>query len=128
MSTNHGEIHWTELNTWDVAKAKAFYEKTLGWTFEDVPMPDMQQPYTIARKGEKVIAGIFPMTSPDFDGLPDHWMTYFAVEDVEAATQAVKAAGGSVKHEPFDVPQVGKIAIVADSGGGVSGFMTPSDA
>ena len=127
MTTGHGEIHWTELNVWDVAKAKAFYAQTLGWSFEDVPMPQMEQPYTIARKGDKVVAGIFPMTSPQFDGLPDHWVTYFAVSDIDAMVETVKAAGGSIKHEPFDVPEVGRIAIVADAGGAYSGFITPAD-
>ena len=28
----HGEFCWNELMTGDVAKAKAFYAKTIGWT------------------------------------------------------------------------------------------------
>jgi uncharacterized protein len=34
----HGTFNWNELMTRDVAKAKAFYGATLGWTFSDMPM------------------------------------------------------------------------------------------
>ena len=34
----HGTFNWNELMTHDVAKAKAFYGATLGWTFSDMPM------------------------------------------------------------------------------------------
>ena len=34
----HGTFSWRELMTNDVAKAKAFYGATLGWTFDDMPM------------------------------------------------------------------------------------------
>ena len=36
--SDHGAFHWNELNTRDTEKAKRFYEETLGWTFEDMPM------------------------------------------------------------------------------------------
>jgi hypothetical protein len=40
---------------------------------------------------------------------------------------ALKEAGGSVMRDPFDVPEVGRIAIVADPGGAAQGWMTPAD-
>ena len=36
--TEHGAVHWNELNTRDVKKAKDFYKKTLGWSYDDMPM------------------------------------------------------------------------------------------
>ncbi len=35
----HGQFYWNELITPDVEKAKTFYAKILGWTFETMPMP-----------------------------------------------------------------------------------------
>ncbi len=32
MTTKHGEIWWTELNTRDPEKARDFYTKVMGWT------------------------------------------------------------------------------------------------
>jgi hypothetical protein len=36
----HGTFLWNELNTFDVEGAKRFYEKTIGWAFEAMPMPN----------------------------------------------------------------------------------------
>ena len=36
----HGHFHWNELMTRDPEGAKSFYSQTIGWTFNDMPMPD----------------------------------------------------------------------------------------
>ena len=54
-------------------------------------------------------------------------MTYLAVDDVDAETNKVTGMGGTVIREPFDVPGVGRIAIVMDPGKAVVGIMTPAE-
>ncbi|MCP4383771.1 MAG: VOC family protein [Hyphomicrobiales bacterium] len=122
--TEHGTFHWNELHTRNVAKAKDFYGKTLGWTFEDMPMPEMV--YTIIRSGDEMVGGMFEMSGPAFEGMPEHWLSYIAVDDVDKRVQALKDAGGSVMREPWDVEGVGRIAMVADPGGAGQGWMTPA--
>ena len=46
---------------------------------------------------------------------------------VDARLKAAIAAGGSAMREPFEVPGVGRIAIVKDPSGAVSGWMTPAN-
>ena len=48
---SHGHFYWNELMTRDVEGAKAFYEGTIGWTFEAMPMPDGT--YWIIKAGDK---------------------------------------------------------------------------
>ncbi len=121
----HGEVAWIELNTWEPDKAKAFYEATLDWRFDSMPVPGSEdQTYLVGMKNDKAVAGIYTMTSPTFDGLPSHWLTYFEVADVDASAKAVVDAGGAVKRQPFDIPTIGRIAIVVDATGAVSGYMT----
>lgn len=122
--TTHGTVNWTELNTRDVKKAKDFYGKTLGWTFEEMAMPN--GPYVIAKASGEQVAGIQKMP-PGMDGVPDNWFTYFAVKDLDAVLKKAKSAGGKVMQEPFDVPGVGRIAIVADANGAASGWMVPAE-
>src|SRR4051812_38117265 len=111
--TEHGAVHWNELNTRDVKKAKEFYKKTLGWTYNDMPMGDTYGTYTIIMLGEKMVGGMFEMKSPILEGVPvDSWFTYFAVDDVDKMMKKVKDAGGEVLREPWDVPTVGRIAII----------------
>ena len=123
--TPHGVFLWNELNTWSVDKAKAFYSETLGWHYESHPMAKGGT-YTLCKAGDAPVAGIFEM-KPDagFDGMRDHWFAYIAVDDIDVRVAGVAAAGGEVCRAPFDVPDVGRIAIVRDSAGAVIGWMTP---
>lgn len=120
----HGIFIWNELNSRDIPAAKAFYAAALGWSFTPMPMQGSTD-YWIIRQGEAQIGGIFPLEGPEFDGVPEHWLSYIAVDDVDARCEKALAAGGTVLRAPFNVPDVGRIAIVRDSQGAVAGWMTP---
>ncbi len=45
--------------------------------------------------------------------------------DVEKRLEALITAGGVILRAPFDVPDVGRIAIVQDPTGAPMGWMTP---
>ncbi|MDJ0948587.1 MAG: VOC family protein [Alphaproteobacteria bacterium] len=122
----HGMVHWNELMTGDVEKAKAFFQEVVGWTFEDMEMEDGGT-YTILKAGDQMAGGMMDMTKmPVAAGTPAHWMTYVEVDDVDAAVGKTEAAGGTMHQPPFDVPGVGRIAIIADPTGAVLGLITPA--
>lgn len=123
--TSHGHFHWNELLTKNVENAKTFYGKTIGWTFE--PMPSEQtSTYWIASIGGQPVAGMFPTNSPEFDGVPEGWMSYLAVDDVDARVKRAVDAGAKLMRPIFDVPMVGRIAILTQPGGAGIGWMTPA--
>lgn len=122
----HGHFNWNELNTRDAEGAKAFYETTIGWTFNAMDDPEGGT-YWVAMDGETPVAGIFTMDGPAFEGIPNHWFAYLAVDDVDGRLKTAQSIGAVVKRPPFDVPGVGRIAIVQDPSGAVLGWMTPSD-
>ena len=124
--TAHGAFHWNELMTRDVSKAKDFYKKTLGWTYDDMPMGEMYGTYTIAKAGDQMVGGMFKMDGPMFDGMPETWFTYVAVDDLDKRLKKVKEAGGKVMREPWDVAGVGRMAIVVIPGGAAQGWMVPA--
>lgn len=119
----HGTFFWNELNTHNVESAQAFYEKTLGWSFSEMPMPQGSY-WTILMNGQPV-GGIFAMVGPDFAGMPDHWFTYIEVDDVDRRIASVTENGGMVLRPAWDIPEIGRIAVVKDSTGAVSGWITP---
>lgn len=127
MASEHGDIHWNELMTRDVAAAKTFYADTCGWSFNDVPMP-MGFDYVLCMKGDAIVAGMMDMdkAGPQMEGIPPHWFTYVAVDDVDAAVTRAQGAGGTLQGEAFDVPNVGRIAIIQDASGAMVGIMTPA--
>ena len=123
----HGHFHWNELNTWNVEGAREFHARTLGWTFDRFPMQDGGD-YTVCMADGEPVAGIFGLRKGmGLDDAPSHWFAYVAVDDVDARLGEVEAGGGAVCRPPFDVPDVGRIAIVQDPTGAVVGWITPAE-
>ena len=123
--TSHGSFHWNELMTRDVEKAKKFYGGTIGWTFDGMPMPDGT--YWVAKMADKPVGGLFTIGGPQFEGVPEQWMAYLAVDDVDARVAKATAAGAKLMRPIFDVPGVGRIAILRGPGGAGIGWMTPAN-
>ena len=124
MSSYNARIFWSELMSRDYEASKNFYAEVLGWAFED--MDGMGGSYTIAMHDGEPVAGFGDSVAMNLpEEVPSHWMTYIGVDDIDAVVEKVKANGGSVKNMPFDVPGVGKIAIVADPSGAVVGLTQP---
>ena len=124
---DHGTFYWNELMTRDAEKAKAFYAATLGWTFDAMPMDEEGATYWLAKLGDTPVAGIFTMSGPQFEGVPEHWFAYIAVDDVDARASKAEGAGGKILRPAFDVPGIGRIVILADVNGAAMGWMTPTE-
>jgi uncharacterized protein len=125
MSKSHGTFHWNELMARDVAAAKKFYADTIGWTYDGMPMPDGKT-YWVAKMGDQPVAGLFDISGPDYKGMPDGWMPYLAVDDVDARAKKAAAAGARMMKPAFDVPGVGRIVILMEPGGAGIGWITPA--
>ena len=119
----HGTFFWNELNTGDVEKAKAFFSSTIGWTF--APMPGGSGDYWVASMNGIPQAAIVPLSMFAPPGAPPHWFSYIAVDDIDKRLELLTKAGGVILRAPFDVPDVGRIAIVQDPTGAPLGWMTP---
>ena len=119
-----GVFNWNELCTHDVEKAKKFYSNTIGWTYESMPGADGMT-YWICKQGEQRVGGIFEMKGPQFQGMSNFWMSYLAVDDVDARVKKAEAAGAKLMRPIFDVPGVGRIAILSDGVGACIGWITP---
>ena len=124
MAWSHGTFHWNELMTWNVEQAKSFYADTLGWTYDAMPMEEGT--YWIMKSGDTVVGGMFQLTKPQFEGVPEGWMAYIAVDDIDARVAKATAAGAALMRPPFDIPGVGRIAIMREPGGAGIGWMTPA--
>lgn len=118
MSASASRFVWHELMTSDAMAATAFYSAVLGWTttVQQVHGGD----YTLASAGGTQIAGLMTLTpEARAAGAPVAWLGYVAVPDVDAGAAAAQAAGGMVCHPPFDIPEVGRFATIADPHGAV---------
>ena len=126
MSWTHGQFHWNELMTRNVEKAKKFYAETMGWTYDAMPMPGGGA-YTIAMANGAPAAGIFDISGSDYKDVPESWMPYIAVDNIDKRVKKATKAGAKVMKPAFEVPGVGRIAILTEPGGAGVGWMTPSN-
>jgi uncharacterized protein len=82
--------------------------------------------YWAIKSGETLVGGIYEMKGPHFAKAPEHWLTYIAVDDVDARVEKTTAAAATVIHPAFGIAGVGRIVILREPGGAVVGWMTPS--
>ena len=110
-----GSPSWADLLSHDGQAAKDFYTALFGWEFQDHPAgPDMT--YTMyTHNGQAACASA--EAGPGQENLPPHWSVYVTVDDLEAAVERAKAAGGTVVFDPMDVLDVGRMAIIQDKEG-----------
>jgi len=118
----HGLFYWNELITPDVEKAKDFYARTLGWTYEDMQISEGD--YVIAKQGEAMAGGLMA-TPAEMEGVPSTWYSYISVDDVDARVESALQAGAQLMRPVFDIEGVGRIAILQDPTGAIIGWITP---
>jgi predicted enzyme related to lactoylglutathione lyase len=118
----HGAPCWFEVNTPDAPKLRDFYSGL--WGHETQKLEGMD--YVMIVQGGRPRHGVMQMTEA-WEGIPPHWMTYFAHDDVDAAVKVIVEQGGAVKHGPFDTP-FGRMAVCADPAGAIFTAMTPAQA
>jgi uncharacterized protein len=119
VQTAVGRFVWHENNSTDVEKAKSFYTQLLGWELEVWKPGEMD--YAMIKVGDQMHGGFMSAQG----GAPSHWLGHVLVEDVDAAADRAKAAGGTVVFGPTDIPEVGRFALVADPQGAVLSAFAP---
>ena len=106
-----------ELATTDQNAAKRFYGDLLGWTIADMPMGPGEF-YTIFKLKGQDAAAAYTLRKQQA-GAPPHWMLYVATDDVDTSTRRASGLGAKVFAQPFDVFDIGRMAVLADPTGAV---------
>jgi predicted enzyme related to lactoylglutathione lyase len=126
MPNPHGSFIWYELITPDPDGAKRFYDAVVGWNVDaQSSFPNGYR--MIGRSDGKSAGGIMPLS----DDMKSHgarpvWLGYIGVGDVDRAVADVEGTGGKTLLPAFDIPNVGRVAMVADGQGAPFYVMTPT--
>jgi predicted enzyme related to lactoylglutathione lyase len=114
-----GTFCWADLGTPDAAAAKRFYTGLFGWKYEDMPMGEGAD-YTMFEVGGNWVAALYPQDpQQQSQGVPPHWLSYVAVESADRTSERTRGLGGTVLMDPFDVFEVGRMAVIQDPTGAV---------
>ncbi|GCD90066.1 VOC family protein [Nocardioides sp. LS1] len=114
---------WNELVSPDLETATKFYADVLGveWQAQDMPGGS----YTTLVSGGRPVGGAM---LPPMEGIPPHWNVYFNVTSVDETVAQAESLGGQVVAPAFDVPGVGRMAVLSDPQGAMFNLMqNPSE-
>ena len=114
MANPKGDFIWYELLTSDADAAQRFYGNVVGWKASDSGQPGMD--YRILDAGDGQAGGLMQITD-QMPGVKPVWLGYVAVPDVDVTVADWTAAGGSVQMPAMDIPNVGRLAMLADPDG-----------
>ena len=102
----HGVPSWIAGAHPEPAEAAAFYTELFGW------QADPRGDHLVCTLRGRDVAGFVRGDEPA-------WRTTVWVESADETAERAAAAGGSVVTAPFDLPGVGRTAVLADPAGAV---------
>ncbi|MFD7443875.1 VOC family protein [Streptomyces sp. NPDC059909] len=118
---------WVELHVGEPEAAIRFYRGLFGWRSEEMQAPGMTYRVLSIKDGDQQegsFGGVAPLQAPQQEDA--RWVPYFAVADADATVTAVQENGGAVLMPAEDVPDVGRIAWLADPGRAVFAVLKPN--
>ncbi len=124
--SDDNSLCWAELHIGDPAAALGFYGSLFGWRSQELEAPGMTYTVLSTAEGdqqETSFGGVAPLQSETGEA---RWIPYFAVEDVDETVTRCRASGGSVVMPAADVPDVGRIAWLADPFGATFAVLKPA--
>jgi len=114
-----GQFCWVELATSDAQAAKKFYSDLFGWQYDEVPMGG-DPPYNIAKLEKGQVGAIYENKQV----LPS-WLSYVCVTSADETAAKAKSLGANVTVEPFDVFDLGRMAVMTDPEGATFALWEP---
>jgi uncharacterized protein len=107
-----GKFVWHEQVSPDPKQAEDFYTQLFGWKTE-VFKPG-EADYAMISAGDQSHGGF----ATAMEGAPPpHWLSHVRVESLEETIEKAMQAGGTVAAGPFEMGEIGRIAIIADPQG-----------
>jgi predicted enzyme related to lactoylglutathione lyase len=119
-----GDFIWYELMTPDPEGAKAFYDAVVGWDFGKAEAD--YNGYRMINAPGGFAGGVLPLTDEmQQHGARPTWLGYINVNSVDDTVASIERAGGKAHMPATDIPNVGRIAMVADAQGAPFYVMRP---
>jgi len=111
-----GTFNWADLATSDAKSAIAFYSSLFHWTARDISVGSGI--FTMLFRNDKAVASLYQLSQQQrAQGIPSHWMAYVAVASTDDTAAQVTQLGGQVLVAPFDILDLGRMALLLDPTG-----------
>jgi predicted enzyme related to lactoylglutathione lyase len=114
-----GTFSWPELSTSDQKAGVAFYRDLFGWDVNESPIGPTET-YSMFQMRRKSVAAAYTMRPEERQaGAPPHWNMYVTVTSADDSVTRAQELGAKVFAPPFDVMDVGRMAVLQDPAGAV---------
>lgn len=123
--SHQGHFCWYELSTTDIGAAAAYYTEVIGWKVGPWGDEPGKMPYAHVESAQGQVAGItYLQERAKAMGAPPNWLGYVLVDDVDATVAKAQALGAQL-YVAMDIPNTGRIAVIADPQGAVIALYKP---
>src|SRR5262245_11320301 len=124
VETTTGRFVWHEQVSSDPEQAQSFYTRLFGWGTEVFDTGEAD--YTMISAGGQNHGGF----AKGLEGAPPpHWLSHVRVEDLDETVETARAAGGTLAAGPFEMAEVGRMAVITDpQGAHISVYQPLADA
>ena len=112
-----GSFSWAELATTDQASGVAFYRALFDWAVDESPVGPGETYAMFQLRGRPVAAAYSMRPEERQAGAPPHWNLYVTVSSADDSAKRAEALGGTIIAPPFDVMDVGRMAVLRDPSG-----------
>lgn len=112
-----GTFCWVELTTPEQDAAKEFYSGLFGWQARDMPVGEGAVYSIMELHGADAAAISFQPRAQRDAGVPPMWNSYVSVASADEAAARAGQLGAEVHAAPFDVMDVGRMAVIQDPQG-----------
>jgi uncharacterized protein len=117
-----GKFVWHEQVSDNPKQAQEFYTQLFGWGTEVFKPGEVD--YTMITSGGQSHGGF----SKALEGAPPpHWLSHVRVENFDETIEKAKGAGGKLAAGPFEMGEVGRMAIIADPQGAYVSVYQPEE-
>jgi predicted enzyme related to lactoylglutathione lyase len=123
VASTVGKFVWHEQVSSDTKQAQDFYTQLFGWDTELFKPGEVD--YTMISSGGQTHGGF----GKAMEGAPPpHWLSHVRVENLEETIDKARNAGGKLAAGPFEMGEVGRMAIITDpQGAHISAYQPESE-
>lgn len=123
----HGRFLWQELRSRDPDAAAGFYTRVMPWKSQPFAPGAPYTVFVADDTGGRMVAGATRLgDDPSTSGSRPQWLGSIGSSDVDATVAQAVALGARVVQPAADMPDVGRMAVLADPQGGLFGVYKPS--
>jgi predicted enzyme related to lactoylglutathione lyase len=123
-----GLIKWVDLTVDNAEEVRDFYKAVVGWESQGLDVGGHDDFVMLHPETGDPAAGICHQEG-EIKGLPQQWLAYVTVDDLDESINACHAKGGKIVFGPKDSDTMGRWCVVEDPAGAVMALteLTPGE-